>query len=115
MAELQTFSRDALVAGETFGAVPVPVAASQTIVRGQVLSFASGKVSAAGAKATPYGIAADSVTTGETGDTSVPVYTVGIFNENALVFADGITADEKAAQLLALRNIGLVTTHIVEA
>lgn len=116
MAVIQTLERDNLVAGKIIDAVPVKVAASQSIFRGQVLSYDSGAVSVATATGTPYGIAASDITTGESEtDKSVPVYMMGVFNKDAIVFADGATEDNKAAQLLALRNIGIITTAIVEA
>jgi len=116
MMTTATLSRDGLIAGEAFAPVPYTVAASQTIVRGRLLSYADGKVSACAAAGTAFGIAADDLTTGASDTTrSVPVYTVGVFNKNAVVFADGITDEQKTAALLAMRNIGLVTTNIVEA
>ncbi len=111
-----TLERDGLIAGDSFAPTPVTVAASQTIVRGQVLSFSSGAVSACAADGTPFGVAAADITTSATETTkSIPVYQIATLNKNALVYASGTTDAQKATILAALRNIGIITTSIVEA
>lgn len=111
----ETLNRDTLVAGQTFGAHPYVCAASQTLVRGQVVALnSSGKIAAAGPDDDIFGIVADNVTTGASDtDKSVDVYTVGVFDKDSIVFASDFEAADKVAALKAMRYSGMITVKVV--
>lgn len=111
----ETLNRDTLVAGQTLGAHPYPCAASQTLVRGQVVAINnSGKIAAAGTSDTIFGIVADNVTTGASDtNASVDVYTIGVFDKNSIVFPSSFEETDKAAALKAMRFNGMITINVV--
>ena len=105
----ETFNYDALVAGEIYGVMSVPVAAGVAVKKGDLLEcvVTSGAPAAtftkpvAAAKTTNiYAIAAEDVEAGE-GVVKVTAYTSGYFGKTAVKFGGATTAEANEIALLA--------------
>lgn len=87
----------------------VTIAASQNLKSGQILAASGGNYSAAAADGTAAGICYGPVTTGS-GETvkATAILRDAEVRGSSLVFASGITAPQKAAQIATLATLGII-------
>ena len=118
----EVMNYDSLLAGPTQVIATVPLAASQTVKRGDLLvaavTIAAGasastiagsfsKAAAAAAPGTLHMIAAEDVTTDSSGAGQVLAYGAGYYNEDAV----GLTGDLATNKMVLLQQ-GIVLVHV---